>query len=170
MDSATRLVKTAKGKEEIQSRRYKLAGKLRTLLILVDGSRSATQLADDGRKLGAPEDALIVLMRDGFVVPAAGVEAANDSRIGDAEAQVASGDARVIDEYERFRVAKQFMNETAVDNLGGLKKFTFTLKLERCSVRADLANLMAEYEAAMTKEIGRDATGVLVSKMRTLLA
>jgi hypothetical protein len=170
MDSATKLIKTAKGKEEIEQRRYKLASRLRTLLILVDGSRSVDQLADDGRRLGAPDDALIMLMRDGFVAPTAGVEAANDSRIGDPDAQTAQVDAPAVDEYERFRVAKQFMNETAVDNLGGLKKFTFTLKLERCSVRADLANLMGEYETAMTKELGRDAAGVLVSKMRSLLA
>jgi len=170
MDSATRLVKTAKGKEEIEQRRYKLAGKLRTLLILVDGSRSAYQLADDGRKLGAPEDALIVLMRDGFVAPLAGVEAANDSRMGDADAQVALAEARPADEFSRFRVAKQFMNETAVDNLGGLKKFTFTLKLERCSVRTDLANLMPDYERAMTAAIGNEATAVLVGQMKALLA
>jgi len=69
----------------------------------------------------------------------------------------------------RFRAAKHFMNETAVDNLGGLKKFTFTLKLERCSVRADLANLLPDYESAMANSIGKDAASVLVSKMRTLL-
>src|SRR5512141_1962679 len=120
MDSATKLIKTAKGKEEIEQRRYKLASRLRTLLILIDGSRSVDQLADDGRRLGAPDDALIVLMRDGFVAPLAGVEAANDSRIGDAEPPLAPAEVKAPDEYERFRVAKQFMNETAVDNLGGL--------------------------------------------------
>jgi hypothetical protein len=164
-----RLVKTVKGKEEIEQRRYKLTGKLRTLLILVDGSRSAVQLADDGKRLGAPDDALIVLMRDGFVAPMTGVEAANDSRMGDHEHQTATPDAPPADEFSRFRAAKHFMNETAVDNLGGLKKFTFTLKLERCSVRADLANLLPDYENAMANAIGKEAASVLVSKMRTLL-
>jgi hypothetical protein len=168
MDTATKLVKTAKGKEEIEQRRYKLAGKLRTLLILVDGSRSVDQLADDGKRLGAPDDALILLMRDGFVA-ALSIEAANDSRMGDIDGGRALA-GEPVDEYSRFRIAKQFMNETAVDNLGGLKKFTFTLKLERCAVRADLGNLLPEYEHAMTKEIGKDATGVLVTKMRALLA
>lgn len=169
MDSATKLIKTAKGKEEIEQRRYKLGHRLRTLLILIDGSRSVDQLADDGRRLGAPDDALILLMRDGFVAPTTGVEAANDSRMGVAEGQLGPDGAPRGDEYELFRIAKQFMNETAVDNLGGLKKFTFTLKLERCSVRADLANLLPEYEAAITKEMGKDAAAVLVSKMRSLL-
>ena len=169
MDTGSRLVKTAKGKEEIEQRRYKLARTLRTLLILVDGSRSADQLANDGRKLGAPDDALIVLMRDGFVASAAGVEAANDSRMGDLNAQLATAEAPPADEYAHFRLAKHFINETAVDNLSGLKKFTFTLKLERCSVRADLADLFPEYERAMTNAIGRDAASVLVAKMRTLL-
>ena len=161
MDTATRLVKTPKGKEEIEQRRYKLAGKLRTLLILV---------ADDGKRLGAPDDALIVLMRDGFVASLSGIEAANDSRIGDARLQGATPDSPPEDEFSRFRTAKHFMNETAVDNLGGLKKFTFTLKLERCSVRTDLANLLPHYEVAMGNAIGRDAAAVLVSRMRMLLA
>src|SRR5512141_2677962 len=99
MDSATKLIKTPKGKEEIEQRRYKLAGKLRTLLILVDGSRSVVDLADDGRRLGAPEDALIVLMRDGFVAPRAGVEAANDAKIGDVAAPAAPDEASAGDEY-----------------------------------------------------------------------
>ncbi|MEO7762113.1 MAG: hypothetical protein ABIS68_09420 [Casimicrobiaceae bacterium] len=169
MDTVGKLFKTAKGKEEIEQRRYKLAGKLRTLLILVDGSRSANQLADDGRKLGAPDDALLVLMRDGFVAAAVNAVAANDSRMGNLVGEVALAEAPA-DEFARFRVAKQFMNETAVDNLGTLKKFTFTLKLERCSVRTDLANLLPDYERAMTGAIGRDAASVLVSKMRELLS
>jgi len=170
MDSATKLIKTTKGKEEIEQRRYKLASRLRTLLILVDGSRSLDQLADDGRRLGAPDDALILLMRDGFVAPLAGVVAANDSQMGDMDRQVALAEGRPVDEYDRFRLAKQFMNETAVDNLGGLKKFTFTLKLERCAVRADLANLLPDYERAMAGAIGPEAASLLVGKMRALLA
>src|SRR5204863_3418040 len=116
--------------------------------------------------------ALIMLMRDGFVAPRAGVEAANDAGIHDGDQAVgrdASPDAP-RDEFALFRVAKQFMNETAVDNLGGLKKFTFTLKLERCAVRTDLANLLPHYEVAMGNAIGRDAAAVLVSRMRMLLA
>jgi len=165
MDSSTRLAKTDKGKEEINQRRHKLPNKLRTLLILVDGTRSVMELTDDCRKLGAPDDGVAVLMTDGFIAPVGGRNgptAANDA--------VAVADEAPVDEFGRFRAAKQFMNETAVDNLGGLKKFTFTLKLERCSVRHDLAELLPEYEAALTKAIGAQATSVLVTRLKELVA
>ena len=166
MDSGTRLVKTAKGREEIEQRRYKLPSKLRTLLILVDGSRSIDDISSDGKKLGAPDDALILLMRDGFVAPVSGTAAAVAESTVAAAGEVA---AAPVDEFMRFRAAQQFMNETAVDNMGALKKFTFTLKLERCSTRQDLANLVDDYEFSLTKSIGKDATEVLVGRLRVLL-
>ena len=167
MDSKARLVKTDKGREEIEQRRYKLASRQRTLLILVDGTRSIDQLTDDGRKLGAPEDALILLMRDGFVAPVAGTIAEAGAPGGTAANE---SEAAPEDTFARFRKAQQFMNVTAVDNMGSLKKFTFTLKLERCSVLQDLAELLDDYESSLTKSIGKDATGVLVSRMKELLS
>jgi hypothetical protein len=167
MDSGTRLIKTAKGREEIDQRRYKLASKLRTLLILVDGARSVSDLTNDGRKLGAPDDALILLMRDGFVAPVTVPVAAAVAEPTEAAQQ---GAAPPSSELKRFRAAQQFMNETAVDNMGGLKKFTFTLKLERCSVRQDLVDLVDDYELSLTKSIGKDAADVLVGRLRALLA
>ena len=192
METGTRLVKTAKGREEIESRRYKLAGKLRTLLILIDGTRSIEDTTSDARKLGAPDDAVIQLMQNGFVAPiAAGSRSAAaaaarsvDSSRGEAPRPAAGavdagggagGDAggdegaEPESEFAKFRNAKQFMNDTAVDNMGALKKFTFTLKLERCAVRQDLAALMDDYELSLTKSIGRDATSVLVDRLKVLL-
>jgi len=165
MDSGTRLVKTAKGREEIEQRRYKLAGKLRTLLILVDGTRSIDDIAGDAQKLGAPEDALIQLMKDGFVAPVIG---ATETAVEPGAAVDADG-RPPADEFGRFRAAQQFMNDTAVDNMGALKKFTFTLKLERCSVRQDLAALVDDYEQSLIKSIGRDAAAVLVGRVKDLL-
>ena len=164
MDSKIRLAKTDKGKEEINHRRHKLPSKLRTLLILVDGTRSVTELTDDCRKLGAPEGGVDVLITDGFIAPI------DSAAANDAVAILAGADETPVDEYGRFRVAKQFMNETAVDNLGALKKFTFTLKLERCSVRKDLAELLPDYEQALTKAIGAQASTVLSTRMKQLLA
>lgn len=167
MDSGTRLIKTAKGREEIEHRRFKLASKMRTLLILVDGTRSLEELTNDGRRLGAPEDALILLMKEGFVAPVTGAVA---SVVEPVPGPAPGGSDAATDEFGRFRAAQQFMNNTAVDNMGGLKKFTFTLKLERCSVRQDLANLLPDYEESLTKAIGRDAAGVLVGRLRAMLA
>ena len=167
MDAKARLIKTEKGREEIDHRRYKLAGKQRTLLILVDGTRSIDELTNDGRKLGAPDDALILLMREGFVTPVMGSQT---TRTADAAPGPASaGEASPDDEFARFRIAQKFMNDTAVDNMGGLKKFTFTLKLERCAVRQDLANLLDDYRQSLAKAIGNDGADVLVTQARALL-
>lgn len=166
MDAGTRLIKTAKGREEIELRRHKLASKLRTLLILVDGTRSINEITNDATRLGAPDNAVLLLMRDGFVEPVMD----NDIVAGDPGRRAAQDGAEApMDEFARFRAAKQFMNETAVDNLGALKKFTFTLKLERCSVRQDLADLVDDYGQSLTKAIGRDAAAVLVARLRVLL-
>ena len=187
MDSGTRLSKTAKGREEIEHRRYKLPGKLRTLLILIDGTRSIEAIASDAQKLGAPEDAVIQLMRDGFVAPiAAGSRsaAAASRSIDSSRGELPRAAPGVLDaggdaggdqlaepeiEFAKFRHAKQFMNDTAVDNMGALKKFTFTLKLERCAVRQDLAALMDDYALSLTKSIGPDAASVLVDRLKVLL-
>ena len=190
MESGTRLVKTAKGREEIEHRRCKLAGKLRTLLILIDGTRSIEDTTRDAQKLGAPEDAVIQLMQDGFVAPiAAGSRSAAAAAAASRSVDSARGESTraatgVLDaggdvggdqgaepesEFAKFRNAKQFMNDTAVDNMGVLKKFTFTLKLERCAVRQDLAALMDDYELSLTKSVGSDAASLLVDRLKVLL-
>ena len=170
MDSGTRLVKTAKGREEIEHRRYKLASKMRTLLILVDGARSIDNLTSDGRKLGAPDEALILLMKDGFVAPVTGAAAPAAVAAAVAPGAIEGGGAvPAMDEFAQFRAAHKFMNDTAVDNMGGLKKFTFTLKLERCSSRTELAGLIPDYGESLSKAVGSDAAQVLVTRLRAML-
>ena len=216
METTTRLAKTDKGREEIEHRRYKLPGKVRTLLILIDGTRTIDEVARDAQKLGAPEDAVLQLMREGFVASVAGgargapagrgldygradaesARGADGARVSDSAHPAAGGEragaigaiggdgsgtgnasgsdgdtesSPVDSDYERFRVAKKFMNDTAVDNMGAMKKFTFTLKLERCAVRTDLAELIDEYEQALTKSIGPEGAAVLVDRLKVLL-
>ena len=168
MDPRTRLAKTDKGREEIESRRHKLPAKLRTLLILIDGTHTFDQVSGDAAKLGAPEDALALLIEHGFVAP---VGASGTTTIQPAGVPEARDDAEAspATEFERFRTAQQFMNETAVDNMGAFKKFTFTLKLERCAVREDLAALVGDYEQSLAKSIGSEGAAVLTNQLRALL-
>ncbi len=69
MADAIRFAKTAKGVEAIRERRYDLRGKLRTMLILIDGTRSTEQLRTQAAVLGAPSDFLETLVHDGYVAP-----------------------------------------------------------------------------------------------------
>jgi hypothetical protein len=165
MVSATRYAKTDKGLEEIHSRGKNLRGRLRTMLILIDPSKTDTELRQSAAQIGVEPDFLETLLRDGYVAPVGGSEAAG------AEAAAVEPAHRVVtrDELARFRAAKAFINETIVDALG-VRAFLFTLKLERCSTRADLAALMPDYAKAIRKFRGEAETHLLVERANELLS
>jgi hypothetical protein len=165
MVSATRYAKTDKGLEEIRSRGKNLRGRLRTMLILIDPSKTDAELRQSAAQIGVEPDFLETLLRDGYVAPVGGAEPAG------AEAAAAEPAQRVVtrDELARFRAAKGFINETIVDALG-VRAFLFTLKLERCSTRADLAALLPDYEKAIRKFRGEAETKLLVERANELLS
>lgn len=61
------LAKTAAGAEEIASRARRIPPRLRTLLILVDGRRTAAELIHTAAALGDPRAGLLQLYQHGFV-------------------------------------------------------------------------------------------------------
>ena len=164
MAGTTRYAKTDKGLEEIRSRGKNLRGRLRTMLILIDPSKTDDELRVSGAQIGVEPEFLETLLRDGYVAPVGGT--------GNETASAAVEPApRVVtrDELVRFRAAKAFINETIVDALG-VRAFLFTLKLERCSTRADLAALMPDYEKAIRKFRGEAETRLLVERANELLS
>ena len=54
--------KTVLGVQEVSNRKIKLAHRLRTMLILVDGHQPALILQEEAGKLGAPDDFLDQLL------------------------------------------------------------------------------------------------------------
>ena len=76
LDTLT-LEKTAKGSEEMASRRYKLTPALRTVLILVDGHSNVGEIRQKASELPALNQYLEGLLKNGFVQPrTAGAQAA----------------------------------------------------------------------------------------------
>jgi hypothetical protein len=69
------LEKTAKGAEEIETRKHKLDAKLRPLLIAVNGKAKAADLASQFAALGDANALLDDLLKQGFVRPVAGTAA-----------------------------------------------------------------------------------------------
>lgn len=59
--------KTEKGREEITTRKYHLAPKLRTLLVLVDGQKSADKLLQEIAPLGLKAESLQELIDQGYI-------------------------------------------------------------------------------------------------------
>ena len=161
MVDGTRYIKTELGAAEISKRRKNLRGRMRTMLILIDASRTADELRTQAAQIGVEEGFLEVLVGEGYIVPVAGTEPAPDA---------AAAPATVTDrELSLFRRAKAFINETVVDAIG-VRAFMFTLKLERCSTRAELAELMPEYEKAIAKVRDEDQTRLIVDRAKELLA
>jgi hypothetical protein len=150
-------------------------------------------------KLGVPSDFLDVMVREGYVEPlvdlralrgpvefaAGGEPAARPApavagigvaglvppALARAAASASAAPSGPIsdDELARFRAAKSFMNETVVNALG-FRAFMFTLRLERCATRPELAQLLPDYEKALRKGAGAAEAQVLVQRMRELLA
>ena len=155
----TRYAKTDRGTAEISQRRKNLVGRIRTMLILIDPSRTAEELRAQAAQIGAPPDFLETLVRDGYLVPVAGSERA----AADEEGHTVS-DRELL----RFRRAKAFINETIVDAMG-VRAFLFTLKLERCVTCDELAALLPDYEKSVGKFRDEAQTRLLVRRAQELL-
>jgi hypothetical protein len=69
------LAKTDKGAEEIETRKYKLEQKLRTILIVVNGKSTAAELAKKFEPLGDVGPMLERLLAEGYVREAGGAAA-----------------------------------------------------------------------------------------------
>jgi hypothetical protein len=67
MNPESVLEKTAKGVEEVETRKHKLDPKLRPILISVNGKLKAGELASQFSQLGDAEPLLDQLLNQGFV-------------------------------------------------------------------------------------------------------
>ena len=162
MDSTAVYRKTRKGEEEIKTRSAKLAQKLRTLLILIDGTKKLVELQEVAKRLGIPEDSLAALETQGLIERAAAAAPA-------AAPGAAPGAPPAGSEVERFQGAQRFMNDTVVNALG-IRSFFFVLKLEKCGTRAELREILGDYGKAIEKGAGAAEAAVLAEHARALLA
>ena len=172
MDDSDTFVKTASGVDEVRSRTRQLSQRLRTMLIMVDGTRTVAQLRHAQLTLGAPPDFLDSLVALGLVasdrapvpaVPAAALLSQVDLEVGSAPTDWNPGN-----DNEKFRAALKFMNDSAVDLLG-LRAFFFTLKIEKCFTMADLKDLIPQFKAAITKSKGPEMARALEERVRGMI-
>jgi hypothetical protein len=158
VDSTDVVVKTPKGAEELRHRSLKLPQRLRTMLIMIDGSLNAGQLIAAGATLGVPADFLDNLLQQGLIA----VRPSGKQPVAAAVQAEAS-------ESDRFRAAQKFMNDTVVDALG-FRAFFFTLKLEKCFTRAELTGLIEDYTKAITRGSGAEVALALRARASELLS
>jgi hypothetical protein len=172
--------KTAAGFEELRGRALKLPQRLRTMLIMVDGTRTVAQLRDAAQTLSAPADFLELLAGMGLVAqegvaPTRGAPSAAGSAVAapaaaPAPRAAAVPDAAAAEKFDgnKFRSTLKFMNDSAVDLLG-LRAFFFTLKLEKCYTPEDLLDLLPEFSKAIAKSNGPEMARALEERARQML-
>ena len=127
MDPQSVVAKTAKGKEEIETRKYKLDQRQRMLLITVNGKLTAGELVAQFSKTGDVGPLLDQLLRDGFIAqavdPAVQLQRArseiaaalNDALGPDGEAiAVKVESAKTIEELRAYLESRRAMLDTAL--------------------------------------------------------
>lgn len=154
VDRAAIYRKTDKGQAEITSSQRKVDRRLRPLLILVDGNRTANSIHALISGIGIREEDFDQLAAGGFIEVLARPDrikpAANDSLVQDP----APPPVHKRTSLERFADGQRYLNETAADKLG-LLSFLFVLKIEKCSSAADLMALLPEFEQALAKKLDK---------------
>lgn len=187
MNATDIVAKTAAGADELKTRSRGLPQRLRAVLIIVDGLQTVEQVRNASTGLGLPADFLEKLVADGLVEvrprqagkvptrtagPASRPASLTTVDIpfppSDSPAASLGGAPQAGTEAERFLRVRQYMNDKVVESLG-LRSFFFILKLERCSTRGELADLLPDFAKAITKGTGEEVAAVLIARARELL-
>jgi hypothetical protein len=161
--------KTAKGREEIATRKFQLASRLRALLVLVDGHRSEQELLHNVAGLGLTEAALQELLEQGYILLAASYASLPEPEPLPAPEPEAAASPGAADPVQQFRSIYDFYNKTIKSTMG-LRGFTLQLKVEKAGSVDELRDLRAPYLEGVTKAKGRDTAALLAQQLDQLLA
>lgn len=176
--------KTDKGREEIATRKYQLAPRLRSLLVLIDGKQTVTDLLKKIVGLGLNEQNIQDLFDQDFIaesqsvnvpvvaaLPAAIVEKDTGDVLEDAKTK-ATPKLAISDIPEengrRIQAISKFFNETIKSTLG-LRGFTLQMKVERASNMQDFEDLRHAYIEAVLKAKGKEMARSLRDRLDQLL-
>jgi hypothetical protein len=139
----TVLSKTAKGKEEIETRKFKLDQRQRMLLITVNGKLTAAELAAQFAKTGDVAPMLEQLLRDGFVEQA-------------------------VDPAARLKRAKSALAPMIVDALGPAGD-DIAMKIEAAKTVEDLRAYLESRREMLDSALGKARAPAFWSKATSLL-
>jgi hypothetical protein len=172
--------KADKGREEIATRKYQLAPRLRSLLVMIDGKQSEAELLKKVLGLGLNEQSLIDLLEQEFIVmsssgmaePAPALAALPASAIANPSLAAGSAPAMPVtspaETAARFQALYNFYNETIKSTLG-LRGFALQLKVERAGNLQDFNDLRNVYIEAVLKAKGKEMARSLRDRLDQLL-
>ena len=129
------LVKTPKGQEEVDTRKYKLDMRARALLIMVNGKSTAAEIQQKFGQMGDVSAKLEQLVSGGFVAEAAGATTAGQKSGG-------------------FESARAQIAKAMTDALGPSGE-AITEKLEVCESAQELRDFLDTRRAMLDSVLGR---------------
>ncbi|MBX9402084.1 hypothetical protein K4L06_12275 [Lysobacter sp. BMK333-48F3] len=164
-------VKTHAGRDEIQNRTRKLAPVLRSILLIVDGDRSARHLRDLIASLHGPQDALEQLEAMGLIASSAAVAATQFAHAPTPGAAFATAvpmptPLSMADAAQRYQTLYGLMTEAVREHLG-LRGYFLQLKIERCGNSDELAELLPDLSAALAKVRKDDIAAQIEARFAT---
>lgn len=159
--------KTDKGREEIATRKYQLAPRLRTLLLLIDGKHAAGVLLQKYASVGLNEQSIAELMKDGFIQQVA-ASSASAAKPQSTEPATQSGIRRLPDGQTQFEAIYHFYTET-IKNTLGLRGYGLQLKVEKAGSIEEFRELRRPYLEAVLKAKGNEMARSLRNRLDELL-
>lgn len=190
--------KTDKGREEIATRKYHLAAKMRALLVMIDGHRPLEALMKNFGSLGLSEENVTELFAEGYIVlidsgpepeveapPVARVPAMSAKARMDARRAAAAAHGHGHHEHDPHELAvetlaaadsaaeqhmalSEFYTQTIKSTLG-LRGMMLQLKVEKCANLDDFRALRDPYLEAVLKAKGREMALSLRGRLDRLL-
>jgi hypothetical protein len=162
--------KTDKGREEIATRKYQLASRLRTLLVLVDGKQSTADLLKKVSGLGLNEESMAELLNGGFIQ---NLTIFTATAVADANPVAVSLELTLTEDIlppgeSQFTAIYHFYTET-IRSMIGLRGYTLQLKVEKAASIDDFRNLRQPYLDAVLKAKGNEIARSLGSRLDQLL-
>lgn len=156
--------KTEKGREEIATRKYHLAPRLRTLLLLVDGKQGTDAILQKVTGLGLNQESLVELSNQGFIHQMAPAPAPVEVSVPSPAQSMA-----VLPEGEtQFEAIYHFYTETIKSTIG-LRGYALQLKVERASSIEEFRELRQPYLEAVGKAKGNEMARSLQIRLDQLL-
>lgn len=161
--------KTEAGQREIQTREMRLAPRLRSLLVQVDGKRSVAGLLDMLGTAGITEEHFSQLADAGLITAPVAAAAPPASPAPTAAAAPVADAGSLAAQADRQMLLYRTCNEAIGKHLG-LKGFKLQLQLEKLSSVADYRNFSEVLVEAIHKSRGDEEAEALRARLATLIA
>lgn len=152
--------KTEEGLRELKERKRNLPITLRSLLIMVDGTRTVAEVLERARALRLDKTAFAELESAGLI--AKRFSAPSSQEEGSAIAP------RSESEINRFIAAQRRMSDAINQHLG-FRGYLMMMRLQRAENLRDLHDLLPDFAQALVKRIGTAAAKPVVTELENLI-